>query len=350
MIINKDTINSIKEETSQCLAREIGENYALLMGRVIPNIDNARADNRFFVVSIPINQIKTDGLDIEDLPQKTSHLLGRVKNCCYIEIDNHVDVIHTGDLVLMESDVHTMSTGEQDSIFIYFHERNDQTPSSYNVYFRGSVLKKTHVFDNPKDSQRYKQLISMSSIDHLFNKYQDSLNFALLNNLFFLTDREKNKEQKKTKNLLRRAPEELFKKHFIQFVRDNSSMQPLTEHQMIIEDKRCDVLLEESSKFVMIEIKWMGQSIGNPDKKNSYQYKIERVEDGIEQILRYLFIGQKELRDLNAGYLVVYDARVDKDVNHEKLQTYTKQHIDEHGYQVISDNYYEGYRIFNVNE
>jgi len=350
MKIYKDTINIITEETSQCLAREIGENYPLLMGQVIPNIENARAKNRIFVILIPIDQIKTDGLDIENLQTKTSYLLGRLKNCCYIEIDNQLDVIKTEDIILSASDIHTMSKEEQDSIFIYFHEINDQASSSYNVYFRGAVLKKTHVFDNPRDSQRYRQLIPMSNIDHLFDKYQESLDLALLNNLFFLTDREKTPEHSKTRNLLRRAPEELFKKHFVQFVRDNSSMQPLIEHQMIIEDKLCDVLLEESSKFVMIEIKWMGQSIGNPDTKLPSPYKIERVEDGIEQILRYLYIGQKELKDLNAGYLVVYDARVDKVVDNEKLKTYTQQHIEDKGYQEISINYYDGYKIFNVNE
>lgn len=351
MKLNKDTVHGITEATSQCLAREIGENYALLMGQVIPNIEKAREKNRIFLLSLSINQIRQEGLDIENLPQKTTCLLGQLKHCCTcIEIDNHIAVVNTENLVLAESEIRTMSSVNHDYIFIYFHEINNQTPTSFNVYFRGAVVKKTHVFDNPKDSERYKLLVPMSNLSLLFDKYQESLDLKLLNELFFLTKKEKNTEQKETRNLLRLAPEERFKKHFVQFVKDHSSMQPFIEHQMYIEGKRCDVLLEESSKFVMIEIKWMGQSIGNPEKKTPYCYKIERVEEGIEQILRYLYIGQKELRNLNAGYLVVYDARVDKQVDHEKLQTYTQQHIVDKGYQTISDNYYDGYKIFEINE
>lgn len=348
MIIDKDSIRSITERSLIDLALYLGADYELLQCQVLQPIDRTRPKNRIFVLEFPTNAIHENGIIIDDIDGKMEQILTQARTGNFLCLDNSLVITKIESIDFTSTNIQSVST-QSDSFFVFFHEDNAESSYSYNIYYKGIAVAQSHIFDNPGDFDRYKKKLSMHDMDRVFDAYQDTLNHKVLNDCFFLRECEKTDSQKAKPNLLRSSPEELFQKHFVCFIKENSSMEALQELQMI-DNKRCDVLLQEASKFIIIEIKWMGESAGNPNSVGSYSFKIPKIQDGINQIFQYLHMGKSVVKSDYWGYLMVYDARHTKTDETQYISDHISKIIVNADYREVKTNYYGGCKVIVLDQ
>lgn len=349
MSINKDAVRLITQRASNDLARSLNETYELLNCQVLQVIDNLRTPRRVFVIEFDIAMLQTSGLLMENVNSKINDLIAVAATDMYLSVDNTLSVIQSNDLSLTASDIQSLSNHNAGKFYVYYHEANADTSYAYNIYYQGVSITETHIFNNPQDSFRYKVRLSMSNMEQVFVEYQSVLSSKNLNDCFFLRECDKNSQQKGIANLLRPSPEELFQKHFVSFIRENSSMEALSEVQMI-DGKRCDVFLEERSKFIILEIKWMGQSAGNPNTKGNYSFKIDKIQEGLDQIFQYLSMGRHVVKSDFTGYLLIYDARQLKSNDTIIASEYIDSLTTNAEYLYVQTNYFRGVKQFQVDQ
>ncbi len=349
MKIDKSLFGSLRDKKLCNLNKELAEDYQLLFYQILMPLDGMRDDKRIFLLVINLSSIKKNGFILDNSQVKFARIIKQSFHFNCLSLDNSLNIIHQTNLQCTCSNIQGLST-DASNCYVLFHERNDQTSHSFNVYYEGVSIVSTSIFDNPSLYHSYTKRYSMDQIDQLFDEYQKSLDRKEISLFFFQTTREKKESNKKIKNLLRSAPEYLFQRSLKEFIHRESCMQVGKEGELI-DKTRYDILLEDSSRFALIEIKWMGKSCGDPNTKGVYTYKIDKVEDGLEQIFRYLSMGIKILdKKDGCGYLIVFDARIEKEDESKAIENKINDLIINKDYEHINTNFFSGCRMFNVDE
>lgn len=117
---------------------------------------------------------------------------------------------------------------------------------------------------------------------------------------------------KNNKHLLRNRPEDLFQQDMCSFINSHMRVTIIREY-LLGNQERPDIVLtdEEGQDLYFIEVKWVGESIGQKGNKYGTKYSAKpRInQDAVEQSLGYISQFYKENKNIKIGYLAVFDAR-----------------------------------------
>ncbi|MBX2991237.1 MAG: hypothetical protein KF749_08715 [Bacteroidetes bacterium] len=177
------------------------------------------------------------------------------------------------------------------------------------------------VFCTEKAIKAYLQKREISQIEEVIDEYRGRLKEQATYCKFFVYKTTLKRlfppsQIPKRKNLLKNKPENTFRNDLLMFLKANIMGTFVFAKELLLESgNRLDIwTYDQNGNYIIIEVKWIGQSISQNEKKVGHTIGPKYIkEEAVPQVLGYI----KEARDLKfgvrSGYLVVFDARVNRD-------------------------------------
>ncbi|MBL0049310.1 MAG: hypothetical protein IPP32_14585 [Bacteroidetes bacterium] len=184
-----------------------------------------------------------------------------------------------------------------------------------------------NIFLTTQDLLEYSKKFKIEEIKKAFEKYKnhhlsrDNVRvkfFESKNAIVAIFGEAKTANFKANKNLLRNSPESLFRDDLIDFLNENVQASFNSEMELLSSRKPIDIFTEKKGKLYFFEVKWLGTSKhAEKDEEMATPYvgnhANKRANEGVIQTLEYIEeVIEKMNRDLKCGYLVIFDARNDR--------------------------------------
>ena len=193
--------------------------------------------------------------------------------------------------------------------FIEGHETGDNIFLTSQDFL--NFTEKFEIEDIKLAFEKYKNFYL--SRDHNCIKFFESKNV-----LISIFGDPKSANYRANKNLLKNSPEKLFRDSLLDFLNENVQASFGSEMELLSSRKPIDIHTEKRGKFYFFEVKWLGASkhgIKDEVALNPYTGKNadKRANEGVVQTLEYIEeVVEKLNQDLQCGYLVIFDARDDR--------------------------------------
>ncbi|MCL5066807.1 MAG: hypothetical protein M1368_00445 [Thaumarchaeota archaeon] len=184
------------------------------------------------------------------------------------------------------------------------------------------------IFCSARDMQRYNEKKDLSQLAEVIDEYRNKLRDQTRYSKFFVTKGTLERifppsQFERRKNLLKNKPENHLRNDLVDFLKSNIQGAFQFAREFLLDSaKRLDIWTNDGNgNWIIIEVKWIGESINPKDRKIGRRFSPQDIKDkAVPQVLGYI----KEAREdgkyyVKAGYLVVYDARKDK--NGDSLDT-----------------------------
>jgi hypothetical protein len=192
-----------------------------------------------------------------------------------------------------------------------------------NTYINGKESGE-NIFLTTQDLINYSKKFKIEDIKKAFEKYKnehlsrDNVRirfFENKNTIITIFGDVKTSKFKENKNLLRNSPESLFRDDLIDFLNENVQASFNSEMELLSSRKPIDIFTEKKGKLYIFEVKWLGSSKHadkNEEMAQPYvgRHANKRANEGVIQTLEYIEeVIEKMNRDLQCGYLLIFDAR-----------------------------------------
>jgi hypothetical protein len=195
------------------------------------------------------------------------------------------------------------------------------------------------IFCTESDIKTYIKKKDISEIEQVIEEYRAKLREQSTYSKFFVYKTTLKhiyppSKREQGKNLLRNKPENTFRNDLLTFLKSNIKGSFVFAKEFILESlNRFDIwTYDENGNWIIIEVKWIGQSIHPGDRKEGVSFGPEHIKKkAVPQVLGYIQEAILELKyGVKAGYLVVYDARSSKDGDSLDTTDYTYVEADLH--------------------
>ncbi|MEK8127863.1 hypothetical protein WMW72_08130 [Paenibacillus filicis] len=185
-----------------------------------------------------------------------------------------------------------------------------------DYFIRGENLGELNLFYCTEDLTRFSEKKDMSQILEVLKSYEQTHLTNQSEYMVFFADNSTLRRIDQSlikRNILKNKPEKFMRDHLKNFLNERMRHTFGIEIELSASKRELDIFTEVNGEFYFFEIKWLGQSISDCGTKLSTSYGDARAREGVTQTLEYI----DELlttmgNNVRAGYLVLFDARDDK--------------------------------------
>ncbi len=296
------------------------KNFQILKGHYLQNFWLNRANKKdIFILQISRNDLIKIQLDKvnDSLKGKITEAL---KASDLLHLNSDFDVLKSENINHDKSSVikhHLIENSKTGNCYFLFGEEG------INTYINGHESG-DNIFLTSQDLINYSKKFKIEDIREAFKKYRNehlsrdnvrSKFFENKNTIVAIFGEAKSANFIANRNLLKNSPESLFRDDLIDFLNANVQASFNSEMELLSSRKPIDIFTEKKGKLYFFEVKWLGTSKHadkNAEMANPYvgRKANDRANEGVIQTLEYIAeVIEKMSRDLQCGYLVVFDAR-----------------------------------------
>lgn len=287
--------------------------YRILYARTFTDYWKSRINkNVFFTVYFRIDIL--DDVNIKEINGNIKKLDEILLSNNFVEIDKDGNVLASYHKTFynqhdMKEELKELS--KANCVFFFGKDGIDK-------FINGESLNDINIFYTPTDLKRYSEKHHISELAQVIQEYATTcipqqceyISFFAENALLNRIDSNLIK-----RNILRNKPEKYMRDHLLNYLNEHMQHTFVKEPELVQSKRELDIYTEDSdSSLIFIEIKWLGVSVNDTGTGLGTEYKNDRAQKGVKQVLEYI----KELlatpgANLKSGYLAVFDAR-DEDV------------------------------------
>jgi hypothetical protein len=318
-----DEIKSKAREVIEQAKNEIlnHPNFPILVDNYLNNFWLKRADKKdMFVFQISESDFKNIDLS-KVVDALNTSITQTLKTHSFLELNSSFEITSTKALPYngtQEGREYLLNLSKNNNCLFFFGEKG------INKFIQGDE-KGDNIFISPEDRLLYGNKFTIDEIKAAFEKYKNehltkqyvyARFFESKNNIIAIYGEPNSVRFKLNKNLLKNSPEKYLRDDLVDFLSVNVQGTFNIEMKLSASKKPIDIHTEgKNGKLYFFEVKWLGESKDADEPKVATNPYIgnnahRRANDGVIQTLGYI----EELivnmnRDLQCGYLVIFDAR-----------------------------------------